>query len=35
MIENPWVDNASKNIMNRIGKKDKNVLTAYRGTNDR
>lgn len=35
MIENPWVDNASKNIMNRIGKKDKSVMTAYRGTNDR
>lgn len=35
MIENPWVDNASKNLMNRIGKKDKNVLTAYRGVNER
>lgn len=35
MIENPWVDNASKNLMDRIGKKDKNVLTAYRGVNER
>ena len=35
MIQNPWIDNASKNMLNKIGKKDKSVMTAYKGPNDR
>ncbi len=35
IIQNPWIDNASKNMLNKIGKKDKSVMTAYKGRNDR
>ena len=35
IIENPWIDNASDNLLEEIGKTDKTVMTSYVGNNDR
>jgi hypothetical protein len=35
IIENPWIDNASDNLLEEIGKKDKTVMSDYVGANDR
>tara|TARA_B100000900_G_C20571446_1_gene713410 strand:+ start:685 stop:1476 length:792 start_codon:yes stop_codon:yes gene_type:complete len=35
IIENPWIDTASKNMMKRIGKVDKSEKWAMRSQNDR
>jgi molybdenum cofactor biosynthesis enzyme MoaA len=35
VIQNPWIDTASNNLMNRIGKKDKSEITKMVSSNDR
>ena len=35
VIRNPWIDTASDNLLAKIGKKDKTVMTDYAGKNDR
>lgn len=35
VIQNPWIDTASDNLLAKIGKKDKTVMTDYAGKNDR